>query len=116
MNFNYFANIWLDPNPDRRTEEAVDKFVVTDPQWNDNLAQEKLENNYTVNAFAGKSWKIKKYFVNLNVNVTNVLNNTDFRTGGFEQLRYDPSNINKFPPKYGYHYGLTYFAMLSLRF
>jgi hypothetical protein len=116
VNFNYFANIWLDPNPDRRTAEAVEKFIVTDPQWNEALDQQKLENNYTMDIFAGKSWKIKKYFINVNLNINNVLNNTDFITGGFEQLRYDPSNINKFPPKYGYHLGTTYYAMVSLRF
>lgn len=48
VNANWFGEIYLDPNPDRRTAEAVDNFVTTDPQWDDLLTQEKLENNVTV--------------------------------------------------------------------
>ena len=70
-----------------------------------------------MNAFAGKSWRIKnKYYLRFNVNVNNVLNNTDFETGGFEQLRYDQTDINKFPPKIGYMLGRTYFGMVSFSF
>lgn len=115
-NFNYFADIYLDPNPDRRTEEAISRYVDTDPQWKNIIAPEKLDNGYTLNLYGGKSWKINNQFIRLNVNISNVLNNTSFKTGGFEQLRYDPVNIDKFPPKYGYMYGLTYFAMVSYQF
>jgi hypothetical protein len=116
-NFNYFANIYLDPNPDRRTEEALANYVTSDPQIGEIIDQEKLENGYSLNLYAGKSWKLKNNsFVRLNINVNNVLNNTDFKTGGFEQLRYDATQIDRFPPKYGYMYGLTYFAMVSYLF
>ncbi len=117
-NFNYFADIYLDPNPDRRTEEAIAGFVESDPQWKEIIVQEQLDNGYTLNVYGGKSWKIRKYnsYLRLNVNVNNVLNNTSFKTGGFEQLRYDVTDIDKFPPKYGYMYGLTYFAMVSYLF
>lgn len=117
-NFNYFADIYLDPNPDRRTEEALAGYVDTDPQIDEIIDQEKLENGYTLNLYGGKSWKIRKNnsFIRLNVNVNNLLNNTSFQTGGYEQLRYDVTQINKFPPKYGYMYGLTYFAMVSYLF
>jgi hypothetical protein len=115
-NFNYYANIYLEPNPDRRTEEALANFVTTDPQWNQNIRQEKLSNAYIIDFYAGKSWKIKQYFLNLNISVNNLLNNKTFATGGFEQLRFDPNDVNKFPPKYTYHLGTTYFLMLGLRF
>ncbi|PJB14060.1 MAG: hypothetical protein CO118_10670 [Flavobacteriales bacterium CG_4_9_14_3_um_filter_32_8] len=116
-NFNYFADIYLDVNPDRRTEEALANYVTSDPQVDEVVDQTKLNNDYTVNVFAGKSWRIKnKYYLRLNVNVNNVLNNTDFETGGFEQLRYDQTNIDKFPPKIGYMLGRTYFAMVSFSF
>lgn len=117
-NFNYFADIYLDPNPDRRTEEAISGYVESDPQWQEIIDQEKLENGYSLNIYGGKSWKISKNnsFIRLNVNISNVLNNTSFRTGGYEQLRYDPTQISKFPPKYGYMYGLTYFAGVSYLF
>ncbi len=116
LNVNYFADIYLDVNPDRRTSEALDGYVVSDPQWEQIIGQTKLENAYTVDMYCGKSFKIKNYFINLNLSVNNLLNNTDFITGGFEQLRYDTQNMDKFPPKFSYMYGRTYFAMISLRF
>lgn len=115
-NFNYYADIYLDPNPDRRTEEALEGYVETDPQVSEILDQTKLENGYSISLFAGKSFKISNYFLNINVNINNLTNNQTFITGGFEQLRYDTQNISKFPPKLGYMYGLNYFVMATLRF
>ena len=67
--------------------------------------------------FCGKSWKIyKNNSKRLGLNVNNLLDNTSFKTGGFEQLRYDASNIQRFPNKYGYMYGRTYFLMVSYLF
>lgn len=114
--FNYFADIYLQVNPDRRTEEALANFVDTDPQVDGIINQQKLDNNYTLNLFAGKSWKFGNYFLRVNLNVTNVLDNKDFQTGGFEQLRYTTTNIDKFPPMIGYMMGRTYFAMVSFSF
>ncbi len=117
LNFNYFTDIYLDANPDRRTEETISKYVTTDPQIAEVLNQTKLNDDYTLDFYVGKSWRIKhKYYIRLNVNINNILNNTDFQTGGFEQLRYDQNNIGKFPPKIGYMYGRTYFAMVSFSF
>ncbi len=114
VNFNYLADIYLDPNPDRRTEEALDRYVTTDPQVSKILDQQKLENGYTVNVSGGKSWRLKNgNNIRVNVNINNVLNNRDFITGGFEQLRYDAGDIDRFPPKLGYALGLNYFAMLT---
>lgn len=117
VNFNYFANAYLDANPDRRTEEALAKYVSTDPQIDEVVDQTKLDNDYVINFFIGKSWRLKnKYYLRLNLNVNNILDNTDFETGGFEQLRYDQSDVNKFPPRIGYMLGRTYFAMVSFSF
>ncbi len=120
FNFNYFADMYLSPNPDRRTSEALDNYVFSDPQWDQIISQTKLDNNFTIDAYFGKSWRIRgdnqNYFINLNININNILNNNDFIIGGFEQLRYDSSDIDKFPPRFSYLYGRTYFAMLTLRF
>jgi hypothetical protein len=115
-NFNYYADIYLDPNPDRRTEEAVANYVESDPQVSKILDQTKLENGYSVSMFAGKSFKISNYFLSVSVNISNLTNNQGYQTGGYEQLRYDVQNIDKFPPKLGYMYGFNYFAMAKLRF
>lgn len=116
LTFNYYDEIYVQPNPDRRTSEALTKYVDADPQVNQILGQEQLDPGYTLDFFGGKSWRIKKYYIGLNVNVSNILNNQDFRMTGFEQLRYDANEIEKFPPKYSYHFGRTYYAMLSFRF
>ena len=116
MNANYFGGIYLDPNPDRRTTEALGNFVVDDPQWDELLDQTKLDDNYTMDVFVGKSWMVNDYRIALNLSVNNILNNQDFRIGGYEQSRYDRTNVNKFPPKYSYMYGTTYFAMLTFSF
>lgn len=117
VNANWFGDIYLDPNPDRRTEAAVDNYVISDPQWDGLLTQEKLDDNVTVDAYAGKSWMFKnKYRVAFNLSVSNILNNQDFKVGGFEQLRYDRTDVGRFPPKYSYLFGRNYFAMLTFSF
>ena len=114
---NYFADIYLDPNPDRRTAEALDGLVVEDPQWNALLEQTRLDNAFTVDLFGGKSWMVqRKYRIALNVSVSNLLDNRDFVVGGFEQLRYERMDVDKFPPRLSYLFGRTYFAMLSIGF
>ncbi|MBW6483856.1 MAG: TonB-dependent receptor [Vicingaceae bacterium] len=114
--FNYFTDIYIQVNPDRRSESAVSNLVNTDPQVQQILEQTELGDDYTINFYAGKSWKIKQYFIRINLNINNVLNNKDFQTGGFEQLRYNKTNIDKFPPMVGYMLGRTYFAMVSFSF
>ncbi len=117
INFNYFNDTYLDANPDRRTYEATSNFVSADPQVDDFIDQTKLDSDYVINWYIGKSWRIKnKYYLKLNLNVNNVLDNTEFETGGFEQLRYDPVDANKFPPRIGYMLGRTYFAMITFQF
>lgn len=117
FNANWFGDIYLDPNPDRRTEAAVDNLVTSDPQWDQLLAQERLEDNFTVDAFVGRSWMFQgKYRLAFNLSVSNVLDNTDFKVGGFEQLRYERMDVGRFPPKYSYLFGRNYFAMLTFSF
>lgn len=123
VNANYFDDIYIDINPDRRTAEAMQGsdadmqgIITTDPQWDEILKQEQLDPGFTLNLYGGKSWKLKGYYIYLNVSINNILNNTDLATGGFEQLRFDRNNINKFPSKYFYLYGRTYFINLSCRF
>ena len=117
FNANYFDDIYIVVNPERRTETAVDNLLPTDPQWDQMLNQEKFNSFYTVDLYGGKSWKIMhKYYLAVNLSVNNLLNSTDNKIGGYEQYRYNINNMNKFPPKYYYMYGLTYFLNVNLRF
>lgn len=114
---NYFDDLYLDPNPDRRTSAAIGNFFESDPQVDALLEQTKLDANYTVDLFLGKSWMYKrKYRIAVNATVSNLLDNQDFRIGGFEQLRYDRTDIDRFPPRFSYLFGRNYFAMLTFSF
>lgn len=116
VNFNYFIDIYLDPSPDKRTESAVEGFYVSDPQWDQIIDQTRLDNGYNLNIIGGKSFKFGDYFLSLFGNISNVTNNRNFVTGGFEQLRFDKTNLDKFPPRISYLMGLNYFVMATLRF
>ncbi len=119
VSFNYFDKMYLDFYPHRRTEDAVKNVdKLEEPEkWNSILAQEKLPANYTVDLFVGKSWRKKDLMIYLNVGVNNILDNTNFRTGGYEQTRFDTRNqdVGKFPPKYFYAYGTNYYISLTFK-
>ena len=119
LSFNYFDDIWLDFFPDRRTQGAVDGIDKTTQSdlWHSVIDQEKLPSNYTLDFFGGKSWKFGKRYMYLNVGINNLLNNTDFITGGYEQFRFDyqSKDISKFPPRYFYAYGTNYYISVSFR-
>ena len=59
----------------------------------------------------------KRFFLVFNASVTNVTNNKNLVTGGYEQLRYDyfQKNPDKFPSRYFYAYGTTYFVSVAFR-
>lgn len=117
LQVNYFRKAFLDFSPDRRTAQAVDGVEPGSPQWRAILDQEELPGGFMVNAFGGKSWKVRRSFVYLNVGITNLLNKTDFATGGFEQLRFDNESrqVGRFPNRYFYAFGFNYFLNLSVR-
>ncbi|MDO9510271.1 MAG: hypothetical protein Q7J34_00805 [Bacteroidales bacterium] len=118
LNANYFDNSYLDFNPERRTVGAISNLGPGDPLIAEITQQEKAPSAMTLDASIGKSWRIDSYYLNLNVSVTNILDNRDFVTSGFEQNRFDfvDKNVNKFPPKYFYYYGRTFFINLGFRF
>ncbi len=118
-NVNFYDNIWLDFNPERRTQQAIQNLGEGDPLIAAITRQEKLPSGYTLDASIGKSYRIMgKYFLNINLSVSNLLNNQNIITGGYEQMRFDftEKNISKFPPRYYYYYGTTYFLNLGLRY
>lgn len=113
LDINGFSKNYLSMNYDRRTLEAVmDVYPYGENSlYQDIIAEERLADNYTVDLGVGKSIRFKTgAFLRINLNVGNLLNNKNFLTGGFEQFRFDfeNKNIDKFPPKYFYAYGLNY--------
>jgi len=118
LNVNYFDKYYMSYNPERRTEQAINNLGPDDPLIDLITEQYRFDSGYTVDISFYKSWKIKSNFIAFNIGINNVLNNQQIRSGGFEQMRYDfeNKNLEKFPPKYFYAYGRSYFAMLSYRF
>jgi hypothetical protein len=126
VNVNYFDRNYVDVNPSRRTSEAVDLIPVGSEQYNAILQQEKLPSAFTVDLFFGKSWLLSKIdrriprntFLYLNAGISNLFDNQDIITGGFEQLRFDypARNPQRFPSKYFYGFGRNFFVNLSLKF
>ncbi|MCH5600132.1 PX domain-containing protein [Niabella ginsengisoli] len=122
--------MWLSPNPLRRTADAIADADPENPSSAEIksaiLAQEKFKEQFTLDFFGGWSKLLpRKHYINsrrtyilFNLGVNNILNSTNIRSGGFEQLRFDfeGKNVNKFPPKYYYAFGLNFFGSIGLRF
>ncbi len=126
VNFNFFNEMWLDFNPLRRTYSAVEGLDPKSEAWHRITDQTQLDEQYTLDAFAGYSWLMnrsvkglrKPTYLVFNVGVNNILNNKDIVSGGFEQMRFDfqQRNPDKFPPRLFYAYGINYFASIGIRF
>ncbi|MBS1927966.1 MAG: TonB-dependent receptor [Chitinophagaceae bacterium] len=126
VNFNYFDNMYMNFNPLRRTEAGVSGLEEGSAAWHDVVDQTKLDAQYTLDANAGYSWMMNRSFKSMkkrtylvfNVGVSNILNNKDIVSGGYEQLRFDfaEKNVNKFPDKQFFAYGTNFFASIGLRF
>jgi hypothetical protein len=106
---SWYDEIYLDFNPVTRTKDETGYY----PYWD---TQKKMDPGFLVDVFAGKSWKINNYYISISANMSNVLNNRSFGTGGFEQYRFDPDRPELFQPKVYYYNGFNYFINLSLRF
>ena len=118
LNFNYFDDVWMDFNPLRRTSDAVLGLDSESQQFNDIISQEKTDPAFTIDFFGGKSFKFNDYYLYLNLGVNNILNEQNFITGGYEQLRFEVGerDVDAFPNRYFYSYGANFFANVSLRF
>lgn len=105
VNASYFDDIYIDFNPVRRS---------TADWWK---GPEKQDNAVTVDAFCGKSFRWNGYYLSISANLSNITNNKDFVTGGYEQLRFDQDKEDVLhKPKYFYSYGFNYFINVSLSF
>ena len=147
LNAQYFANGYLDMNPLYRTMKAVagPDNAMTDvalqehsntwflnPSMGEDMgltpeeieymaAQEKFSPAFLLNASVGKSWYIdRKYNFGFSLEVKNILNNRNVKTGGYEQTRLIDSEsydrYYRFDPKYFYMCGVNYMLNLYFRF
>lgn len=132
LNVNYFGNTYMDFNPLRRTESAVAGLDPADPEQAALISRIREQDKFvggldgiTVDLSIGKSIRINyKYYLNINLSATNILNNTRLKTGGYEQSRFSTTHerydretyLNRFPAKYFYAYGTTLYLNVGFRF
>ncbi len=123
LNVNMFREMYTGYNPIRRTTTAVEGLTRDSEKFVEILDQEDLADQMTVDLSFSKSWRVnwlqdKRSFIAMSIGITNLLDNQDFITGGFEQLRFDFENqdVNTFPSRYYYYQGLNYFVNVNYRF
>ena len=120
----YFGEAYLDMNPLYRTDYATagPDNTVTPTELEYMTTQEKFAPAWLVNASIGKSWYIQRtYQLGFSLNVKNLLNNTEVKTGGYEQTRIVDNTVGKerfyrFDPKYFYMAGTNYMLNVYFRF
>ncbi|WP_100076368.1 carboxypeptidase-like regulatory domain-containing protein [Chryseobacterium camelliae] len=131
-NWNYFDDNYLDPSALIRTEGFIQNNNSSTPYYNLTeselrrvLEPNKLPSSFFLNVNAGKSWVIGKYYVLVSATVNNILDNTKYITGGFEQTRNakfpdfvqdNDREFTLFGPKYWYTQGRSYFVNVQFRF
>lgn len=106
-------------------EQQPDMWTVA---WNQQEAQQiidayadqpKLDNQWVLNASVGKIIYInRKLSLNLNLSVSNILNNKDLVINAFQQSRVDTKryNVNAFPTKLQYAQGIKVYFNVGVRF
>ena len=118
LNANYFDKIYADLNPERRTTAARGTLSTSSELYQNMVAQERLKGQFTMDASIGKSWKVKKNTIGFNISVTNLTNNKNLVTTAWEQRRFDYKeyNVNKYPNKYYYALGTTFYIGVNYTF
>jgi hypothetical protein len=106
---SYYDEIYLDFNPVTHTKDDTGFY----PYWD---YQKKADPAYLLDIFIGKSWRIDDIYINVSANLSNILNNRTFITGGYEQYRFDPLHPDLFQPKVYYYNGFNYFINFSIRY
>ena len=119
---NYYNNMYLSMNPIYRTDEVLSSNM-SEQEIKDLRHQEEFSHAFVMNASIGKNWYInRKYTVGFNLDVNNLLNDQNIKSGGYEQIRLyknKEESIQKyeaFDAKYFYMFGTTYYLNVYFRF
>lgn len=128
VNGNFLMNNYFDIAPFARTTEFVnldniDAAEIDDALLRQVLRQTKTSDEFMLNVNVGKTFRFGKYNMGVSMTVNNVLDNKNYITSGFEQMRVgsysDAINENyttNFGPKMWYDQGISYFLNVYLRF
>lgn len=126
LNGNLLSHHYASLNPGKHS----DVFIVSAPpdsqEFIDKLLhQERFSSEFFINLSIGKSWRVHKNNILASLNINNLLNNTQIKTGGFEQGylgSYDKAfkESHQTNPKWGnrywYQQGVSFFANIIYKF
>ena len=131
LNGNYYDRIYLSYSPSYRYESSLQNRHDAGLEIFDNegnilpgvLDQTKGKGGFMLDASIGRSIYLKKGSLSINLMVTNVLNNRDIVTGGYEQSRSDYTQsgntrtyrFSKNPMKF-YAYGTNGMLNITYKF
>ena len=131
LNGNYYDRIYLSYSPSFRYEKALDARQtvygdVYDAEGNIKsgiLEQAEGKGGFMLDASIGRNIRLKKGSLSINLTLTNILNNQDIVTGGYEQSRSDYTGggnqrtykFSKNPMKF-YAYGTNGMLNLTYKF
>ena len=131
LNGNYYDRIYLSYSPNYRYESTLRTRQSIEGNVYDNegklmesaIAQAKGKGGFMLDLSIGKNIYLKKGSLSINLSVTNLLNNQDICTGGYEQSRSN-YNVNdkvrtyKFDrnPKKYYAYGTNGMLNIAYKF
>lgn len=119
---NYYNRMYLSMSPLYRTDAVLTPNMSAD-DIRQLRHQEKFSPAWVMNASIGKNWFINRiYTLGFSLEVKNLLNDQNIKTGGYEQIRLlknKDENYQKYQPfdsKYFYMFGTTYYLNLYFRF
>lgn len=124
ITLNYYDNNYLDFAPNRFTV-SNQQTLKNYPELYEKLGkQEKLQGGFMLDASIGKLVYLKnRRSLNFNLSVSNLLNNTDMVTGGYQQARMpmssgaiNPKGVDWYPNKYYYAWGVNMFFHVGYKF
>lgn len=131
LNCNYYDHIYLSYSPSYRYASTLDTRQIVTGNIYDNdgnvlpsaVEQAKGKGGFMVDGSIGRSIYLKRGSLSINLMVTNILNNQNLCTGGYEQSRSDYTNsgnirayrFSKNPMKF-YAYGTNGMLNITYRF
>ncbi len=127
VTLNYMAGKWLDIAPTARTVEGTGTINRNSQAYADLVGQERVEPYFTLGAFAGKSFKLNKYFdkatngmyLFVNLGLNNILNKRDIVLYGFENLRQgtvQQERLRAFDNRFAHSLGFQYYLNIAFTF
>ena len=93
LNGNYYDRIFLSPSVYYRYKNVVENSGTADTEGNYSITEQTKGNGgFMMDLSIGRSIYLKKGSLSVNLTISNLLNNRDICTGGYEQSRSSQTN------------------------